>query len=169
MAISSASRCSSGFHNRARCNRCARPVLVAGERAARQPSGTERSKAGRSVPCDGGRGPGARHRRQRCGWRSRCARRYRVSAERRAARSSWSCSMPAYESPSITVRIGTPRSPCWSYSRRGWSDDPAWRGDPDAAAPARPLVHEALPPEARHGLILFPRRGMWGWARRLPR
>ena len=26
---------------------------------------------------------------------------------------------------------------------------------------------EALPPEARHGLILFLRRGMWGWARAL--
>lgn len=26
---------------------------------------------------------------------------------------------------------------------------------------------EALPPEARHGLIVFLRRGMWGWARAL--
>lgn len=26
---------------------------------------------------------------------------------------------------------------------------------------------EALPPEARSGLILFLRRGMWGWARTL--
>ena len=26
---------------------------------------------------------------------------------------------------------------------------------------------EALPPEARSGLVLFPRRGMWGWARTL--
>lgn len=26
---------------------------------------------------------------------------------------------------------------------------------------------EALPPEARHGLILFLRRGMWGWVRAL--
>jgi hypothetical protein len=26
---------------------------------------------------------------------------------------------------------------------------------------------EALPPEARSGLMLFLRRGMWGWARRL--
>jgi hypothetical protein len=26
---------------------------------------------------------------------------------------------------------------------------------------------DALPPEARSGLMLFLRRGMWGWARRL--
>jgi hypothetical protein len=27
---------------------------------------------------------------------------------------------------------------------------------------------EPLPPEARSGLVLFLRRGMWGWARTLP-
>ncbi len=27
---------------------------------------------------------------------------------------------------------------------------------------------EVLPPEARSGLMLFLRRGMWGWARTLP-
>jgi hypothetical protein len=29
------------------------------------------------------------------------------------------------------------------------------------------MLGEALPPEARRGLMLFLRRGMWGWARRL--
>lgn len=31
----------------------------------------------------------------------------------------------------------------------------------------RAALGEALPPEARHGLALFLRRGMWGWARGL--
>ena len=30
------------------------------------------------------------------------------------------------------------------------------------------MLGEALPPEARSGLMLFLRRGMWGWARSLP-
>jgi hypothetical protein len=29
------------------------------------------------------------------------------------------------------------------------------------------MLGEALPPEARSGLMLFLRRGMWGWARSL--
>ena len=29
------------------------------------------------------------------------------------------------------------------------------------------MLGEALPPEARSGLMLFLRRGMWGWARAL--
>ena len=31
----------------------------------------------------------------------------------------------------------------------------------------RAVLGEALPPEARSGLLLFLRRGMWGWARAL--
>jgi hypothetical protein len=30
------------------------------------------------------------------------------------------------------------------------------------------MLGEALPPEARSGLMLFLRRGMWGWVRSLP-